>query len=212
VTSKEKAIPINALRKSLITLDFINPIAILSTMLKFAFNEAKALAALAFVANEQPGLTTLFVSKILFFAEKWHINRYGRPIIADTYIAMPRGPVPSTIKNFIDEKWDWVDRPEGFDDAIKIGHDQYLKHVWPGAKGPNMGLLSQTDVECLQEAMAFCRGKSATELSDLTHFEKSWRNAAANAPMLYEDFVDDDNVNRDEILQEMRATAVSGVL
>ena len=33
---------------------------------------------------------------------------------------MPRGPVPSTIKNFIDEKWDWVDRPEGFDEAITI--------------------------------------------------------------------------------------------
>lgn len=77
--------------------------------LKFPFHETKALEVLAFIAKTSPGLTPLFVSKILFFAEKWHLNRYGRPIIGDTYIAMPRGPVPSAIKNYIDHNWDFPD-------------------------------------------------------------------------------------------------------
>ena len=59
--------------------------------IKFAFSDSKALEALAFIASMRPGFTPLFVSKVLFFAEKWHINRYGRPIIADTYIAMVLG-------------------------------------------------------------------------------------------------------------------------
>jgi hypothetical protein len=38
--------------------------------LKFAFNSAKALEALAYVAHAKPGLTPLYVAKIFFFAEK----------------------------------------------------------------------------------------------------------------------------------------------
>jgi len=180
--------------------------------LKFSFNDAKALEALAFIASERPGFTPLYVSKVLFFAEKWHINRYGRPIIADTYIAMPRGPVPSTIKNFIDEKWDWVDRPQGFDEAITISTGSYLRRLMPGLRRPNISCLSETDMECLRDAIAYCNLKSADELSDITHFEKSWRNAPTNSPMSYEDFIDDDNENKDEILKEMEEIATHGVL
>jgi|ERR1700732_2351936 len=179
--------------------------------LKFAFNDAKALEALAFIANVHPGFTPLYVSKVLFFAEKWHINRYGRPIIADTYIAMPRGPVPSTIKNFIDEKWDWVDRPEGYDEAITITTGS-LRRLMRGLRKPNTSFLSDTDMECLKESIAYCANKTSDQLSDITHFEKSWRNAPTNSPMNYEDFVDDDNENKEAILQEMQDTAACGVL
>lgn len=180
--------------------------------LKFAFNDGKALEALAFIAKTRPGLTPLFVSKVLFFAEKWHINRYGRPIIADTYIAMPRGPVPSTIKNFIDENWNWVDRPAGYDEAVTIKLGPYMRHLMPGLREPNITVLSETDIECLKEAIVHCQDKSADELSEMTHFEKAWRNAAPNAPMDYEDFIDDDNENRHQILEEMKEVAARGVL
>jgi uncharacterized phage-associated protein len=180
--------------------------------MKFAFNDSKALAALAFIANERPGVTPLFVAKILFFAEKWHINRYGRPIIADTYIAMVRGPVPSTIKNFIDEKWDWVDRPDGFDEAITISSKHWIRRVMPGQGKPNVSCLSETDMECLRAAIDYCKNKTSGELSELTHFERAWRNAPTNGPMNYEDFVDEDNENKEAILLEMREFAACGVL
>ena len=38
------------------------------------FNEGKALAALAYVASERPGLTPFFVSKVFYLAEKEHVN------------------------------------------------------------------------------------------------------------------------------------------
>ena len=146
--------------------------------MKFAFNDEKALEVLAFIANEKPGLTPLYVSKILFFAEKWHINRYGRPIIADTYIAMARGPVPSTVKNFIDANWDWVDRPQGYEDALNITVDhRRFRVVMPGPRKPKIAFLSETDMGCLREAINYCVNKTPDELSTITHFEKSWRNA-----------------------------------
>ena len=151
--------------------------------LKFSFDEEKALAALSFIATQQSGLSPLFVSKVLFFADKWHINRYGRPIIGDSYIAMPRGPVPSTVKNYIDEKWNWVGKPVNFDKFVTVAVSGGLRRLLPGEEAADMELLSESDRECLSEAIEFCRGKSADELSRITHFEKAWVNAAANRPM-----------------------------
>lgn len=179
--------------------------------IKFAFSSAKALEALAFVAKECPGLTPLFVSKIFFFAEKWHLNLYGRPIIADNYIAMPKGPVPSTIKNYIDRKWTWVGKPDGFDAAVSIER-RGLNRLYPGEREPNLSLLSDTDLECLRESVNFCRGKTADELSDLTHLERAWFEAEENASMDYLLFIDEDNKQRDAIIESATEFAQRGVL
>jgi uncharacterized phage-associated protein len=180
--------------------------------LKFRFNDEKALAVLAFVAAEHPGFTPLYVCKVLFFAEKWHLNRFGRPIIADTFIAMPKGPVPSAVRNFIEENWNWVEKPENFERAVRLDKSAWATRLFPGQEPADLSLLSETDVEILREAIGFCKNKSAKELSKLTHFEKSWINADSNRSMDYEDFIDDDNPQRDAILEEAREFAVYGVL
>lgn len=74
--------------------------------IRFQFDETKAVETLAYIATRWPRVTAFYASKILFFAEKLHLNRYGRPIVADTFIAMANGPVPSTIYDFIEGKLD----------------------------------------------------------------------------------------------------------
>lgn len=180
--------------------------------IKFAFSERKAVQALAYIASVNPGLTPLYVSKVMFFAEKWHLNRYGRPIVADTYIAMPRGPVPSTIKDYIDEKWNWVDKPDDMDAVIVFDRSKRLVRLMSGTQKPNLSVLSETDIECLAEAVEFCRGKSPDELSRVTHLDKAWRDAPLNGPMSYDDFIDDDLPNRAEILELAEENAACGVL
>lgn len=184
----------------------------MNTPLKFVFNEAKAVEALAYIASRQAGLAPIFVCKILFFAEKWHLNKFGRPIIADTYIAMPRGPVPSTVKNYIDQNFGWVEEPESLSEAVAIDKAKGWPRLMPGMRPPNMSLFSPSDIECLDAAIEFCRNKRADELSQITHFEKAWREADANRPMDYEKFIDDDNKHRDQILELARENATYGVL
>lgn len=180
---------------------------------KFVFNSAKAIEALAYIASRRAGLTALYVSKILFYAEKWHINRYGRPIIADTYIAMPRGPVPSTVKNYLDHRWDWVDEPDGIDEAITMEQENHWAlRLNPGRRRPNLELLSASDIECLNEAIAFCENKTADDLSNRTHLEKAWKNAPQNGPMNYLDFIDDDNPNKAEIVEMVKENAACGII
>lgn len=178
----------------------------------FQFNEQKALAALAFVASEKPGLSAFFVSKVMFYAEKWHLNRFGRPILGDSYIKMENGPVPSTVKNYVDENWDRVEKPAHFDDALKIKRGLWVRWLYRGTGEANFDLLSETDKRCLREAIGFCSGKSKEVLSDLTHEEKAWKEAKPDRPMNYDFFVDDDNPNHAQIVSMMHEQAAYGVL
>jgi len=178
--------------------------------LKFAFSDAKAMDALAYIACKWDGITPFYIAKVLFFAEKWHLNRYGRPIIADTYIAMPKGPVPSTIKNIVDENFDYLDEPEAFRKMLRVER-RGLRRLHSRVKERDIRHLSESDCDCLDEALSFCRGKEVDELSNITHFEKAWKNAPANRAMDYEDFFDD-GPDREALLEEARAFAAYGVL
>ena len=84
----------------------------IATMMRFQFDEKKGVEALTYVASQWPGVTAFYASKVLFFAEKAHLNTYGRPIVADTFIAMPSGPVPSTLYDFIKGQLDQAGDPE----------------------------------------------------------------------------------------------------
>lgn len=61
------------------------------------FNEEKALNAVLLIARKVPRPSMHQVAKILYFAEREHLAKYGRPIVGDKYIAMIDGPVPSSI-------------------------------------------------------------------------------------------------------------------
>jgi uncharacterized phage-associated protein len=176
--------------------------------LRFQFNERKGTEALAYIATRWPNLTIFYASKVLFFAEKKHLNRYGRPIVADTFIAMPNGPVPSTLYDFIKGNLGLAGDPEAFAEAIDT--DQYPRIA--SRRAASEEALSESDIECLEEAIAFCRPKGFGHLSSLTHQERAWAEANSNGPMDYELFIDEDNPDREHILEEAQEFAAYGVL
>lgn len=176
--------------------------------LRFQFDERKGTEALAYMATKWPDITIFYASKVLFFAEKKHLNTYGRPIVADTFIAMPNGPVPSTLYDFIKGNLSSSGDPDGFRGAVDTSSHPKIKAKRPYASG----ILSATDVECIDEAISFCRPKSFGHLSQLTHQEPAWTEAFANSAMDYELFIEDSNPSREAILADAREFAAYGVL
>lgn len=177
-------------------------------MLRFQFDERKGVEALTYIAGRWPGVTAFFAAKVLFFAEKKHLNRYSRPIVGDTFIAMPNGPVPSTIYDFIKGRLDQAGDPEAVISALVIESSPYPRVT---ARRPyDADALSESDIECLDEAIAFCKGRRFGELSGLTHQERAWIDAPANGPMDYEAMIEGDD--RDLIVEEAREFAAYGVL
>lgn len=179
-------------------------------MLRFQFNEKKGVEALTYVASKWPGLTAFFAAKVLFFAEKKHLNRYSRPIVGDTFIAMPNGPVPSTLYDFIKGRLDQAGDPDAVMAALLIERDPYPRLA--AQRAPDLDVLSLSDLECLDEAIGFCRGRSFGTLSTLTHQERAWIDAPVNGPMDYEDMIDGSDEERASITNEAREFAAYGVL
>src|SRR5258705_13384540 len=76
--------------------------------IRFSFDQDKLTAVLTFFASRVDDLDALKSAKLLYFADKRHLLRYGRPILGDNYFGMDHGPVPERaydqIKAALDRK------------------------------------------------------------------------------------------------------------
>lgn len=57
----------------------------------------KLKAAVLYVINKCGVIDYFHLFKILYFADRAHYAHYGRRIIQDTFCALQKGPVPSTL-------------------------------------------------------------------------------------------------------------------
>jgi uncharacterized phage-associated protein len=174
-------------------------------MIRFNFNETKAIEALVFIAQRWPGITPFYLAKVLFFTDRDHLRTYGRPVTGDTYIAMANGPVPSRIYDMVKDKLDFFGDPDAIVDAIQIDKNQRYPRI-RAKRGPNLDALSETDIAALEKSIEFCRTRSLTELSMLTHQEPAWYEAPANGEMNPELLVPD------EMREEVRESAAYAIL
>jgi uncharacterized phage-associated protein len=175
-------------------------------MLRFNPNPQKIIEALTWVASKCPGKGSHFVLKTLFFADKFHLSKYGRPVLGDTYVKLPWGPVPSMAYDLLKgSDYAPIFALEEVSKAIQV-----VKDKWPrisAKREPNMHFFSRTDIEALEQALDHCRGLSFDDLSNITHQERAWSEATMNGEMDYELMIDDDVENREEFIAHIRETA-----
>lgn len=175
-------------------------------VLRLHVNEEKALETLVWIANAWSGVSPFCLSGVLFLAEKDHFNKYGRPIIADTYAAMPYGAVPLTVRSFVEGNYLFSSVVDKVAAAIEVDWAAGCPAVRPKRK-PIMGVFSISDLACLGAAVQKCQSASLSAIAESVRKEKAWLNAPANGVMAYEDFVDDDNPHRTEILEQVSEMA-----
>lgn len=170
----------------------------------FKVNPSKALEAIVYIASKVDHVDTYHTVKTMFFADKKHLNDYARPILGDTYIKMKNGPVPSAVLDIINRKKDRIsaDIYAKALDAFDVSTDR-KKYITPKREA-NLNEFSETDIECLDYAINFCKGKSFGQLKDITHEEEAWRAASENGCMDYELMLDDSNPNKNDIIQDLR--------
>lgn len=164
----------------------------------------KAIEAVVWLANKNPNIDIYHVAKILYFAEKTHLNRYGRPIIGATYIRMPFGQAPSEIRDFINKNV-WKIEPQylkRFFDAIKISKDPYDK--LESLRDADIDCFSDTDIECLEESLSKYRNTTFDQLKEISHSERSWNDTEENGKIDYFLMVDEDNENQQETIEDIR--------
>jgi uncharacterized phage-associated protein len=174
-------------------------------MIRFNFDEAKAVETLVYIASAWPKITPFYLSKVLFIADRDHLRQFGRPVTGDAYIAMDNGPVPSRIYDIIKGALDFFGDPAAIDAALMVNEGAKYHEISAKRKA-NTDLLSETDLTVLDNAIEFCRGKSFPHLSSLTHQEPAWLHAQRNAKM------DPELLVPEEMREEVREAAAYALL
>ena len=159
-------------------------------MTKASFDQRKALHALLFVVTHLPKPANVYnVLKCLYYADRKHLQEYGRQIYGDTFYALEHGPVPGAayeIIKYVDGRMKWdLQFPEAFE-LLEVT-DHYL-----GAKGKvDTDLLSKSDMACLLDASKKYGRMPFGKLKKLSHQGKAFENADANGEMKLADLIDE---------------------
>ena len=167
------------------------------TDMAFPFSHRKTTQALNFFARQAGGSQNkLKALKLIYFADRYHLRRYGRPITGDDYLAMPYGPVASGAK-------DLAEMSDFLGDDERAYGSQYLapmdRNTYRSIAEVEERALSQSDRTALAWAWEKFGGMEQFPLAELTHRYPEWqRHEAAlkegretRVPMSYRDFLEE---------------------
>lgn len=142
--------------------------------IKQRFDTKKAIEAILYIAEHNPD--TYDLMKILYFADKEHLAKYGRFICGGSYIAMRLGPVPSGVYDII--KYARGDGIFLISEPIADAFEVRGYNIIP-LRVANVELLSESDLECLGEAIRQYGHLSLGELKALSH-DAAYQEADVN--------------------------------
>lgn len=140
----------------------------MSTQVKFTVDEDKALEVIVYLSKLLKNSTFFSVGKLLYFADKLSLERYGRFICQDTYAAMENGPVPSAVYDIM----------KTARDEKRYAHDFQVipTHTIIPQRNADLDFFSESDLECLNDALASYGHMSYGELRDAAH-DAAWDKA-----------------------------------
>jgi len=143
--------------------------------IRFTFDAGKAVEVLLYIAGQQPDMYAAL--KILYFADRQHLARYGRFICGDSYIAMDKGPVPSGAYDLVKfvRGNGWCAPSVSVKEAFAVQGYSIIP-----LRKPNLDLLSESDIECLDEAIRTYGNWPFGKLKRESH-DKAYLAADANS-------------------------------
>lgn len=184
--------------------------------IRFKFDLDKLIASIAYFASEKiDDLSKLKVCKLLYYADKEHLIKYGRPIIGDNYYHLDKGPVPSKSLDIIDEvisgetylKSGEISNRDKFNEFLKVHKSPFSKHpIFQLRKKADFGCLSDSEIEVLKSTLQKYGRLTPSELIECTHKEAPWCESSPNSEIDYRLFFKDDPEAKPEALAYMEAT------
>lgn len=173
---------------------------------RYAVNTAKALESILWLANARRGIDVYHVVKAAFYADKYHLNNYGRPISGDDYRADMYGPLGDVVYGLL--------RGDPLE-ILALGGNGALpfkvskkKFVVSPEREANERKLSKSDIEALRHGLDFVAGKSFNDLFEVSHDDPAYI-AANGGRIKYEDLLDADDPDRDEKAEALAEMASS---
>lgn len=126
----------------------------------FEYDFEKATSALVYLAAKPdavPALDKYKAGKLLFLADKYHLVRYGRPILGDFYKALDHGPIPQRTMDALhvlvgDQPPRRVEDTQAaarLADVLEVDH-KYRYARFSAKTTPNLEVLSVSELRALE--------------------------------------------------------------
>jgi uncharacterized phage-associated protein len=164
----------------------------------FSFSHRKATQALNFFALKAGrSINKMKALKLVYFADRFHLRKYGRPVVGDEYLAMTYGPVASGTKDLA-EMSDFLGEEEAHY-AKRFIQPSESGLAYSSVSELDEKVFSESDKEALQFAWDRFGRVEKYALSQLTHLYPDWKKHEAalkskvvtRVPMSYRDFLQD---------------------
>lgn len=142
------------------------------------YNNQRIVELVLYVLNKGQGLTQYYLYKILYFAERKHLARWGHGILPGEFHAWEKGPVPKRIyggiKNYSYGSWPL---DVAFREVISRADKDMGDYLIPLRK-PNMDYISQSETEVIDESFDENIGLTVPQLIEKSH-DSAWRKSWA---------------------------------
>ncbi len=139
------------------------------------FSYKKATQSLTFFAQKEKDntLDKLKALKLIYFADRYHLRKFGRTITNDEYYAMNYGPVASGTKDIL-EMSTFLDTLENEYASKFLEPQKSAINIKPISK-VDESELSISEIEALNYVWIKLGSKDNFELVDLTHKYPEWK-------------------------------------
>lgn len=116
-------------------------------------------------------LNVLKAVKLVYLADRESIGRFGFPILDETRVSMPHGPVNSTTYSHINGEYDLA--ACGWSDYLEDKEHHQIALADPAMTDEDLDELSDADLECVDAVWARFGGMNQWDLRDWTHDPKN---------------------------------------
>lgn len=161
----------------------------MASSIRYRPNPEKALEVILWLAQKRATIDFHSILKLLFFADKYHLNRYGRPIVGDQYFALPYGPVAQTTYDILKVEALALETL-GLE---QLPFERKGPYTIASLRAPDLRKLSRSDVEALEHSWSRFGHFGFGQRSDISHDDPAYARAIERGSqrMHYEDFLED---------------------
>jgi len=151
----------------------------------FRFDPDKGLEILLYISNRISNKNLYWVLKTPYFADKYHLEKFGRPVSSDVYYAMKDGPVPSGLYDIVKDVRNTRHRHETLKarSAFRVEGNAIVP-----LRDAHLDFLSKSDLTALDRAINEVGPQSFSELRNNSH-DAAYDKADPNGEISYDEII-----------------------
>ena len=173
-----------------------------------SYDVEKLIDILTIFSKNNQDLTKLRIGKLLYFIDKYHLQKYGNIVLNDRYFKLANGPVPTLTLDLLNEMFDperqYIVDDEKIDkkylsEYLKVAGKYRLKLL----KESSFESLSLSELEIIKEVLGIYGHMDTGEIVKESHKDATWLKTNKPEEIDYCLFLEDMPEDKKKIIKNL---------